>query len=304
MGGFQEIVQTAEAIAKDASHSLDDRTRAATIAANGESADVERLVRELVRPSQPQPVQSAVVRAAAQANSPGAWQTLFRQWTEHTTSTREVMIAESLRSSAGIDVLVTALEAGILSAQELPASTRQVLGQLHDEPLRRRVQPILASVIPANRTEVLTRYANVASRSGNPARGASIFKQNCQTCHAMQGVGHRVGPDLASVASRLTDLLIVDILDPSRQVSPDYVNYLAVTKDGRVLNGVIAGETTESVTLRREEGQQDTISRGNIEELRATGKSIMPDGLEVKLTPDQLADLLEFLHHPDINQLN
>ena len=78
----------------------------------------------------------------------------------------------------------------------------------------------------------------------------------------------------------------------------------SVTKDGRVLNGLIAGETTESVTLRREEGQQDTIPRSDIEELRASGKSIMPDGLEEKLTPDQLADLLEFLHHPDAKLLN
>ena len=148
-------MQTAEAVAEDANHSVDDRTRAAVIAANGESADVERLVRELVRPSQPQPVQSAAVRAAALANSPGAWQTLFLQWPGHTTSTRQVMLAESLRSSAGIDALVSALESDILSAQELPASTREVLGQLHDEPLRRRIQPILASVIPANRTEVL-----------------------------------------------------------------------------------------------------------------------------------------------------
>jgi putative membrane-bound dehydrogenase-like protein len=302
--GLREIVQTAETIAKDANRSLDDRIRAVVIAANGKSADVERLVLELVRPSQPQPVQSAGVRAAAQANSPSAWKSLFRQWVSHTASTREVMIAESLRSSAGIDALVSALEADILSAQELPASTRQVLGQTHNESLRRRAQPLLVSVIPADRTEVLKRYADVARRSGDPARGASLFKQNCQTCHAIQGVGHKVGPDLASVASRRTDLLIVDILDPSRQVSPDFINYLMVTKDGRVLNGVIAGETTVSVTLRREEGQQDTIPRSDIEELRATGKSIMPDGLEVKLTPDQLADLLEFLHHPDINQLN
>ena len=302
--GLHEIVLASEALAEDTNHTVDDRTRAAVIAANGESADVERFVRELVRPSQPQPVQSAAVRAAALANSPGAWQSLFRQWAGHTTSTREVMLAEALRSSAGIDALVSALEAGILSAQELPASTREILGQLHDEPLRRRIQPILASVIPASRAEVLTRYANVASRSGDAARGADIFKQNCQTCHAMQGVGHKVGPDLTSVASRRTDLLIVDILNPSQQVSPDYVNYLAVTKDGRVLNGVIAGETTESVSLRREEGQQDTIPRSNIEELRASGKSIMPDGLEEKLTPDQLADLLEFLHHPDVKLLN
>ena len=166
---------------------------------------------------------------------------------------------EALRSTAGIDALVSALEADILSAEELPASTREVLGQLQDESLRRRVQPILAAVIPADRAEVLARYADVASRRGDAARGASIFKQNCQTCHAIQGVGQKVGPDLASVASRRTDLLIVDILDPSQQVSPDYVNYLAVTKDGRVLSGLIAAETTESVTLRREEGQQDTI---------------------------------------------
>jgi putative heme-binding domain-containing protein len=123
-------------------------------------------------------------------------------------------------------------------------------------------------------------------------------------CHAVQGIGHTVGPDLASVASRRTDLLIADIIDPSQQVAPDFINYLVTTKDGRVLSGVIAAETTESVTLRREEGQQDTIHRSNIEELRASGKSIMPDGLEEKITPDQLADLLEFLRDPDLNQLN
>jgi putative heme-binding domain-containing protein len=302
--GLHELVRTADAIVGNANHSLDDRTRAAVIAANGEPTDVERLVHEMVQPSQPQPLQAAVVRAAAYANSPGAWKTRFSQWASHTTLTREVMIAESLRSSAGTNALVSALEGGILSAGELPASTREVLAQLHDETLRGRVRPLLASIIPADRTEVLTRYAKIATRSGDAARGAGIFKQNCQTCHAMQGVGKKVGPDLASVASRRKDLLIVDILDPSRQVSPDYVNYLAVTKDGRVLNGIISSETSESVTLRREEGQQDTIPRSNIEELRATGKSIMPDGLEAKLTPDQLADLLEFLQHPNVSQLN
>jgi putative heme-binding domain-containing protein len=181
---------------------------------------------------------------------------------------------------------------------------REVLGQLHDESVRRRVEPILATVAPANRADVLARYADVASRRGDAARGAGIFKLHCQTCHAMQGTGQKVGPDLASVASRRTDLLIADILDPSQQVSPDYINYLAVTKNGRVLNGLIVGETSDGVTLRREEGRQDTIPRSDIEELRASGKSIMPDGLEEKLTPDQLADLLEFLQHPDAQLLD
>jgi putative heme-binding domain-containing protein len=293
----------AAVLAEDTSQPVEDRTRALVIAANSEPTEVERLVRELVQPSQPQPVQSAAVWAAAQANSLEAWDALFSQWTNHTTATRQAMLDQVFRSTAGTNALVAALEQDTLSAEELSFSIKLALGQLQDESLRRRVQPILDAVTPADRAEVLARYADVASQRGDPARGASLFKQNCQACHAVQGVGHKVGPDLASVASRRTDLLIVDILDPSQQVSPDYVNYLIVTKDGRVLNGVIAGETTESVTLRREEGQQDTIRRSNIEELRASGKSIMPDGLEQKLTPDQLADLLEFLHHPDVNQL-
>jgi putative heme-binding domain-containing protein len=214
------------------------------------------------------------------------------------------MLDQVFRSTVGIDALVAALEADILSVEELPASTRVVLGQLHDEPMRRRVQPILAAATPADRTEVLARYADVATRRGDPARGASLFKQHCQACHAMHGVRQRVGPDLASVAARRSDLLLVDILDPSQQVLPDYVSYLAVTKDGRVLTGLIAAETAESVTLRREEGQQETLPRNEIDQLRASGKSLMPDGLEQKLAPDQMADLLEFLHQPDVDLLN
>jgi putative heme-binding domain-containing protein len=120
----------------------------------------------------------------------------------------------------------------------------------------------------------------------------------------VQGIGQQVGPDLASVASRRTEQLLVDILDPSRQVSPDYISYLVETKDGRIMTGLLAAETADSVTLRREERQQDTIPRDNIEQLRASGKSLMPDGLEQKLTPDELADLLEFLHHPHEHLLN
>jgi putative heme-binding domain-containing protein len=301
--GLRDVVVAATVLAGDSGRSVEDRTRAIAIAANGESTAVDTWVRELVQPAQPQPVQSAAVWAAAQANSPGAWQELFHRWSAHTRTTREVMCGQALRSPAGIEALVVALEADTLSAHELPASTREILGQLPDKALRRRLQPILAMAAPDDRAEVLARYAGVVGRRGDPTRGAVDFKKHCQTCHAIQGVGPRVGPDLASVASRPSDLLLVDILDPSRHVSPDYVSYLAVTNDGRIVTGMIAAETADSVMLRRDGSQQDTLRRSDIDELRATGKSLMPDGLEQEFTPDQLADLLEFLHAPELSQL-
>jgi putative heme-binding domain-containing protein len=300
--GLREIVSTATALARDKSQADGDRIRALAIAANGEPAAIEKWIGELVAPSQPQAVQSAAVWAAAQTNSPAVFDALFRTWPSHTRSTRAVLVAQALRSPKGIRALVDSLEANILSAEELPASMRDVLGQLHDEPLRRRLQPLLAAAAPADRSEVLARYSPITGHRGDPTRGAAIFKQHCQNCHAMQGIGQRVGPDLASVASRPNDQLLADILDPSRQVTPDYVNYIVETQDGRILTGLIAAETADSVTLRGEENRQDVVSRSNIEQLRATGKSIMPDGLEQKLSPDQMADLLEFLHHADVSQ--
>jgi putative heme-binding domain-containing protein len=296
---IRDIVSSATAVAQNSDQAVEDRTRAIAVAVSGEPVAVDEWIRELAQPSQPQPVQSAAVWAAAQTDSPGAWHDLFDRWSSHTRATREAMLGEAFRSPAGVEALVVALETDILSADELPASTREILAQLHAESLRRRVQPILATAAPADRSEVVARYADVANRRGDSARGAGIFKQNCQSCHAVQGVGQQVGPDLASVASRRSEQLLVDILDPSRQVSPDYISYLLQTKDGRIMTGLIAAETADRVTLRREERQQDTIPRSSIEQLRASGKSLMPDGLEQKLTPDELADLLEFLHDPE-----
>jgi mono/diheme cytochrome c family protein len=247
---LREIVSTATEVARDTSQPESARIIALAVAANGEPAAIEKWISELVVPSQPQAVQSAAVWAAAQTNPPAIWNALFQGWPSHTRSTRDVLLAQALRSPSGINALVGSLEANILSAEELPSSMREALGQVHDEPLRRRLQPFLAAVAPADRSEVLARYSAITGHRGDPTRGAAIFKQHCQTCHAMQGIGQRVGPDLASVASR-----------------------------------------------------PDVVPRSNIEQLRATGKSIMPDGLEQKILPDQMADLLAFLHRADVSQL-
>jgi putative heme-binding domain-containing protein len=72
-----------------------------------------------------------------------------------------------------------------------------------------------------------------------------------------------------------------------------------VTREGQILSGLIASETVGSVTLRRADGAQDVVPRAQIEELRGTGKSLMPEGLEDVITEANLVDLLEFLGQPD-----
>ena len=118
-------------------------------------------------------------------------------------------------------------------------------------------------------------------------------------CHAMQGEGARIGPDLSGIATHSRETLLVDILDPSRQVLPDFVSYTVVTTDDETLTGLIMGESVARVTVRRPNVPDATIQRSQIKELKADGKSLMPDGLEAGMTVPDMADLLSFLRQPE-----
>ena len=85
------------------------------------------------------------------------------------------------------------------------------------------------------------------------------------------------------------------IISRSAQVGPNFVAYVVETNDGRVLTGLIVEDTASSVTLIRTTGTRETILRSNIEEIAATGQSLMPPGLEDRVTPQEMADLLAFL---------
>jgi putative heme-binding domain-containing protein len=86
-----------------------------------------------------------------------------------------------------------------------------------------------------------------------------------------------------------------NILDPNASVAPQDVQYVAIDQHGRTYSGIIASETPTSLTLRRGEGAEDTVLRGQIEELTSTGLSLMPEGFEQRISKAEMADLIAFL---------
>ena len=89
--------------------------------------------------------------------------------------------------------------------------------------------------------------------------------------------------------------LLITILDPNREAQPNFNVYTVVTLQGQIITGIIATETSNSITLRRAEGKQDVILRSNIDELISTGTSLMPEGFEKELTPQNIADVIAFV---------
>ncbi len=258
----------------------------------------------LLDPAHVQPLQSAAATALAHADAETAAR-MFDDWHNRTTATRRALVSAALRSPPTIMALVAAIEAEQILPRELDPASRDALLAVRDPQLAPRIKKLLeAEAAGRNRAEVVARFTAALEQSGDRMHGAALFEKHCLSCHTVQTRGHRVGPDLSGVGARPKQTLLVDLFDPSREVTPNFVAYTLMTREGQVLSGVLVSETATSVTLRRAEGAQDFVPREQIEELRSTGKSLMPDGLEQNLSEADVADLLAFLSQPNAQLLS
>ena len=125
----------------------------------------------------------------------------------------------------------------------------------------------------------------VAEKTGNVAHGLEVFKANCAKCHRHGDVGELIGPNLTGFAVHPKDKILTEVIDPNRSVEGNYRQYTVATKDGRVLNGLLAAETRTAIELVDNEAKRQVVLREDIEEIIASTKSLMPEGFEKQITP-------------------
>lgn len=288
--------------ALDPQSSLFTRLAALRVLVQARSELLPAALFDLLDPGQPAEVQSAAARGYGDAGDAALAKRLFSQWSRQTIRTRRLLLAASLRSAPSRNALLDALEEGAVSWMELDPSTRQALQKIEQADLKARIGKLVPNLM-TDRDAVVRSFQPSLEMRGDRQRGAAIFARICLNCHAVEGRGAAIGPDLAGISARPSEAVLVDILDPSREVSPDFISYTVTTARGDSMSGLIANDTGSSVTLRRPAQPDETILRAQITRIRADGKSLMPDGLEQGLTQQDVADLLDFLRAPDGNLL-
>jgi putative heme-binding domain-containing protein len=235
------------------------------------------------------------LRALAAQQDKEVPELLMKLWPSAAPSVRREILEAMLRQPARVDVLLDEIESKRMKASELdPLRTRQLMNHANAK-LRERAKKLLADNLPADRAKVLAEYQAALKLKGDAKNGRDIFKKNCATCHRVAGVGVDVGPDIADTRTKTLAALLNDILVPNAAIDANYVNYVVSTKDGRILTGLLGAETASSITLKRAENQTDVVLRKDIDEIASTGISLMPDGLELKINVQEMADLLGFL---------
>ena len=252
------------------------------------------VLREQLKPQVSVELQRAAIVALGDLpGSEGALAALA-QWKELSPEPRRDTVEILLRDRTRVDALLQAITDHHVKTSELSTEQWQSLLGHPDLPVRERAASLRGKV-SADREAVIAAVRETVEAGGDFERGRVVFKKTCSVCHKLGDDGHAVGPDLVSVANKSPADLLVAILDPNREAQPKYVGYTLETTQGQVFTGILASESTTSVTLRRSEAKEDIIARELIESLASSGISLMPVGVEKDLTPQNLADVVAYI---------
>jgi putative heme-binding domain-containing protein len=192
-----------------------------------------------------------------------------------------------------------AVESGLVPANQIPFAQRRLLSLNADPKVKALAEKFFSASAPGPRKQVIEKYKPALSTKGDAARGLKVFETTCIACHRAGDVGKQeVGPNLANIRAWNPEQVLINILDPNREVVPNFLAYTVETKDGKSIYGLIAEETAASLTMKRPDGVTESVLRSNVAKIEGAGVSLMPDGLEAAINPEQMADLIAFLLQP------
>jgi putative membrane-bound dehydrogenase-like protein len=254
-----------------------------------------QLLASYLEPQRPVELQTAIVMHLARRPAGDLPRLLLSGWKQHSPVVRKVIVESLLQRPAWSVKLLEACREGVVAARDLSVSQRQSLMASRNTELKQLAEELFQQSMSAPRGEVVERYRAALAQPGDALRGKAVFAKTCAACHRLEDVGNEVGPNLRALTDRSPETLLLSILDPNRAVEPQYLSYSVSLQDGSIHSGMIAIETATSVTLRLADGKSLVLLREMLEEVQATGKSLMPEGLEQEIKPEEMRDLLFYL---------
>jgi putative membrane-bound dehydrogenase-like protein len=241
-------------------------------------------------------VRAAAVRALAGFGEAEAATILLAEgrWSAATPAGRETLLAALLEKPAHLPAVLAAIESGRLPASAISSLRRPLFTKHPEAGVRARAEKVFSG-IGGDRQKAFTEAKAALALTGKGGHGREVFRLLCATCHRLDREGHAVGPDLLDMRNQTKENILYHLVVPDAEIAPAFAAYVAETKDGRALSGILASETPTSITLRGPLTQEQQVLRADLKKLEAAPGSLMPGGLEQGMSKQDLADLIAYL---------
>jgi putative heme-binding domain-containing protein len=196
--------------------------------------------------------------------------------------------------------LLAALESKVIPRVDVTAFAARQIFSLADAKLNARLKDVWGEIRDTNpkRAELMTKYKAMLTpaylKSANVKNGRVLFTKTCQQCHKLFGEGGTIGPDLSGSNRSDMEYLLGNIIDPSAEVARDYRMSIVRTADDRVITGIIVERTAARVVVQTATDRV-VLSPDDVDSVKDSPLSIMPEGQLDSLTKEQVRDLIAYL---------
>jgi putative heme-binding domain-containing protein len=212
---------------------------------------------------------------------------------------REAINTLASRSAYAIELLA-ALERKQIPVGDVSMSAARQMQQLKNREVDRRLAAVWGTLrsTPAEKVEQIQKFKNLLApeflKSADPPGGRAAFTKTCGRCHSLFGEGGRIGPDLTGANRGNLDYLLQKVIDPSAAVPNDFQMQLIALKDGRLVSGIIRQRSPKAIAVQTET-EQLTLADDEIDSIKPSGQSLMPERQLDNLSRDEIRDLFAYL---------
>ena len=290
-------IEDAVQIAQDSNQSSDDRVNAIQTLqfADFNASKIQSLFTRLLQIRQPVSVQMAAIATLDRLDSDAVFDVLLKSWVGLSPDLRSRAMETLLSRQSWIVRTLDAYEAGTLVPGIFDNRYLSRLMTNPDPSIQVRARNLRPKVTTLKKQGLIIQYLDALKTPGSRVRGKAVFKNQCAACHTFGKLGNLIGGDLTDISKRPAEEIITEILEPNRKVESRFMSYVLTTDRGRIWNGMIMDDTENSISLRRVDGSEVKVLRLQIESLRSTGFSFMPEGFENQIDMRQMSDLVSFL---------
>ncbi|MCE9528261.1 MAG: c-type cytochrome [Planctomycetales bacterium] len=244
-------------------------------------------------------IHSRILAMLSRMDDPKVAETVLKCYAELEPDVKPKAIQLLTQRTTWATKLVAAIGDKKIPAEALNVNQVRQLLSLNDKELTSAVGKHWGTVRTTRdprREELVTQMKLLIRQTpGDATRGKAVYTKVCGQCHKMYGEGQEVGPDITLNGRSTFDQLLSNVFDPSLVIGASYQARLVKTTDGRVLTGLLAEDSPQRVVLKVQGGKQEVIPRGDVEMMKISELSLMPQDVEKTLKPEEIADLFSYI---------
>ena len=282
----------------DANAPLDARRQALdTLVAQRDTASLGAL---LTLVAQPGPLREPALRGLTGYDDPRVAQTAADAFSKLDSAEKRAAMQAMLARPNSAKIFTAAIESGKIPKAELTAPVARQIQGLKDATLDAWLAKNFGAVNAPNedKQKLIAKYREFVTTDlvlrADAQHGRALFAQTCAACHTLFGTGGKIGPELPGSFEDL-EYLMLNILDPNAIVGKDYQQTFVKTKDGQIVAGIIAEDTERAISLKTLGGGIVTVQRADVASTEVSPLSMMPEGLLLPLSEDDVRDLFLYV---------